>query len=225
MIAESCGAIDCVNRCDGGHDYADCPNVLHLGRRPPPALVVAGLGRCGTSLACQMLAAGGLPVVGSFPDFEVMDYQRGAIPAAVVEARAGQAFKVVDPHRNRPDPGARFATLFLVRDRREQARSQFKLLDLAGDIHMSRTERRHWTSKMDRWERDARQAVAGAPLHVARFEDLIAGQVDGIVDFLAGLNFGRLDAAAMRRQVVARSPACLPDRALEDALVARGSLA
>jgi hypothetical protein len=35
-----------------------------------PVIVVAGLGRCGTSLVMQMLAAAGLPCVGSFPDFE-----------------------------------------------------------------------------------------------------------------------------------------------------------
>lgn len=33
-------------------------------------ILVCGFGRCGSSLVMQMLDVGGLPVVGSFPDYE-----------------------------------------------------------------------------------------------------------------------------------------------------------
>ena len=50
----------------------------------PPALLVAGLGRCGTSLMMQMLAAAGLPCVGEFPAYEVPELNHRKPPLAWV---------------------------------------------------------------------------------------------------------------------------------------------
>lgn len=57
--------------------------------------IVTGLGRCGLSLTMQMLDAAGLPVVGTFPGYEVA---RGIITwQALRELNPDAVVKIVDP--------------------------------------------------------------------------------------------------------------------------------
>lgn len=188
-----------------------------IGKKPAPAVIVAGLGRCGTSLMCQMLEAGGLTVVGRYPAFEEAAFNSGPIPAALIDAHAGQAFKVLDPHRSLPDPDARFVSIFLTRDREEQARSIVKFV---GGPRLNRSEVRRWSRNLMLDEYAARRSLAYRPIFDLTFERLIMGDVDDLADFLAGFWLGRLDVEKMRRQVVPRGPACQPGLEIEGDLIA-----
>ena len=70
--------------------------------------IVAGLGRCGTSLVMRMLDVAGLPTIGGYPDWECPETQ-GLLetdPAAWRSAVDGQAVKLLDAHRwQLPDLG------------------------------------------------------------------------------------------------------------------------
>lgn len=90
-----------------------------------PIILICGFGRCGTSLVMQMLAAGGIPVVGKAPGHEEHP-PRGADAAYWREHYAGRALKVLDPHLNRPPAGLDYRILWLDRDSRQQALSQMK---------------------------------------------------------------------------------------------------
>jgi hypothetical protein len=90
--------------------------------------LVTGIGRCGLSLMVQMLDAGGFPVHGSFPDYEVFDV---GTPVPDILPQVGEsAVKLVDPAQY-PFPGPRrfeCRAILLERDPLEQARSQMKFL-------------------------------------------------------------------------------------------------
>ncbi|MCB6178601.1 hypothetical protein LHP98_10720, partial [Rhodobacter sp. Har01] len=58
---------------------------------------VAGFGRCGTSLACAMLAAGGLPVAGVAPVFEDHRFSPRRTDPAWRLAQTGRVVKWVCP--------------------------------------------------------------------------------------------------------------------------------
>ena len=63
-------------------------------------ILIAGLGRCGSSLTCQMLAAGGLKVAGAHPDYEptlLWHQSTEAQRCAILQQH--QAAKWIDPHR------------------------------------------------------------------------------------------------------------------------------
>jgi hypothetical protein len=62
-----------------------------------PIILVAGLGRCGSSLVMRLLDAAGVPTVGTFPAFEEQTLPRDAL--GWVEAYAGRAVKVLDLSR------------------------------------------------------------------------------------------------------------------------------
>jgi hypothetical protein len=96
----------------------------------PQIIMVAGLGRCGTSLALQMLAAGGVDCVGPYPSFEDAEHDqlRRTAPAEWAARAAGKAVKVLDPHRNPPPIGPAYRVLWLFRDWADQARSQLKMV-------------------------------------------------------------------------------------------------
>ena len=58
-------------------------------------IIVTGLGRCGSSLAMQMLRAGGVPCLGEWPAFE----EPQAEGMKIEPHHAGHAVKVIDPLR------------------------------------------------------------------------------------------------------------------------------
>ena len=186
-------------------------------RRPAPALIVAGLGRCGTSLLCQMLDAAGVPTCGTYPDFEVAELNRGRLTAARIDEHAGQAFKVLDPHKVGIDPSGRFVSIFLTRDRAEQARSIVKFV---GGPRLNRGEVRRWSKNLLLDEHAARRSLAGRPIFDPTFEALLDGQIDDLATWLVGWNFRPPDVEKMKRQVVPRSAACQPSLEIEADLIA-----
>jgi len=177
-----------------------------------PTILVAGLGRCGSSLVMQMLAAAGVPTVGQYPDFEVTDVAKllPGDPCRWLEHAVGKAVKVIDPHRGRPPAGPDYHTIWLRRDVNEQAKSMLKLIGLPD----TRENRRQWSASVRRDMAPARRAVLashghGRPMLELTFEQLVIDPettAREIADYV-----GRdLDHAAMAACVVSRSPRCLP---------------
>lgn len=180
-----------------------------------PVVAVAGLGRCGTSLVMQMLAAGGLPTVGTFPAFEVPD---GV-------AQPGQAVKWIDPHRL-PNPfgGDDALVVWLTRDHEEQARSQLKMIRVLFGIRAG-GQRERFARSLERDERLAFRVIARWPVIHLTFEDLIrAPQVSTarLVIFLRPC-FPDLDGPAMARCVLPRTSRCQPGVEIEQRLIAQAA--
>lgn len=89
--------------------------------------VVSGLGRCGTSMMMQMLAAGGVHCVGEHPAYEDPMASRIPLDDWWLDRCSGRAVKILDPHRGwRGMHGARF--IWMDRDVKQQAKSQRKFL-------------------------------------------------------------------------------------------------
>jgi hypothetical protein len=87
-----------------------------------PITIVAGFGRCGSSLVMQMLAAGGMPTPHSeFPSFEINNNTRFPVSDLY-----GGAIKVLDPHIHQPPVGPTYRWIWLDRDPVEQAKSMAK---------------------------------------------------------------------------------------------------
>ena len=98
---------------------------------PPFTLVVAGLGRCGTSLAMQLLDRAGYPCFGEYPSYETDETNPlCGIPADLLQRNEGRAVKIIDPHHAAEMCGISFngcRVIYLTRDLTEQARSQIKM--------------------------------------------------------------------------------------------------
>lgn len=182
-----------------------------------PKIIVAGLGRCGTSMVCQMLAAGGLRVAGEWPSYET---------AAPWNETGWQAAKLLDPHRQPLDDWMRGALVFwLDREPMQQAASQAKLLH----VTLSREDRKAMASLLRRDRRDSARRLRMAGRHPLRFEFerllrmpyQTAEEFDHWLKEWFGYHGFRADLAA---EVVhdKRSAACLPDLSMELRLIAEG---
>lgn len=185
--------------------------------RGEPKIIVAGLGRCGTSMVCQMLAAGGLRVAGQWPDYET---------AEPWNETGWQVAKLLDPHRQPLGDWMRGSLVFWL-DRKpiEQAASQGKLLG----FHLSRAERKDMAALIlrDRCASQRRLRMAGHHPLVFDFERILrtpyqtADQFDHWLKEWFGYHGFRADLAA---EVVhdKRSPACAPDLSMEHRLIVQG---
>lgn len=189
-----------------------------------PVLLVAGLGRCGTSLVMQMLDAAGVPVAGQSPAYEDIPVSVRFVDLDWLDRQRGRAVKWIDPVNAKivnPEDW-RYRVIFLSRDAQQQALSQMKLLGLSGD----RALRRIWRAKIERDRTRALRIVdrlcgAHGTLHL-RFEDLITHPVssaDRIARFCDahGFPFGNTFCAAGK--VLPRHPACAPDMRIDLALM------
>jgi len=186
-------------------------------------VLVAGLGRCGTSLLMQMLEAGGAPVVGQYPAYEP-DILR-ALPGNAEAWRRvarGRCIKALDPHRWMPPAGEDYRVIWLDRNPVEQAASQLKM---AG-ARSSRGNRRAMEHGLHADQRRAHRHL----LHIdragilgIRFEDLIE-RPRRVVDELVAKIGVPLDREAMVAQVVDRSSRCYPGM-LEHLLIASARVA
>lgn len=184
-------------------------------------VIVAGLGRCGTSLVMGMLHAAGIPCIGTPPDFEDMR-TAWRIDPAWLAGRPGHAVKVLDPHRVWPPAGIDAEVIWLDRDPTEQARSQIKLVQSGGfPITATRNRMRGLVSVIERDRRQGRKLLHGLPMLTLTFEDILAEPLKAataIASFLAPRRPG-LDADRMADQVVSRGPECQPTLAIEERLL------
>lgn len=189
-----------------------------------PVVIVAGLGRCGSSLTMQMLAAGGLRCAGAYPDFEdertlsgqSADWWRGL---------AGSAVKVLTPHHVFVPIEVPKVVIWLDRDLDHQASSQIKMLELTASLHsLNRSQRRAWRNGLEKDRAAALHAVkASKPRSMLRlsFERLLAdprAAADLMSDHLLPVGLS-LDVAAAAAQVLPRGPACAPGLEIEQMLM------
>ena len=191
-----------------------------------PTILVAGLGRCGSSLVMQMLAAAGVPTIGTFPAFE--DDLNMRLPALdaqreFVERCAGKAVKLLDPQLHAPPIGLEYRTIFLTRHPVEQAKSMLKLLGTRND----RKARRAMEHVVRRDTGRAREAVIrigdGRCLYIS-FENLIHDPDHSARSIAVWVGLDRrqpLDVEVMARCVRRRAASCLPYM-LELELLAHG---
>lgn len=183
-----------------------------------PAIIVAGMGRCGTSLMMQMLHAAGVPCVGRYPAFETDHSSIRHFDANFIAQLGDVAMKLIDPkHFQIPDL-RHHVVVWLDRDADQQAASALKLLGIAG----GRRERRAYAKSLrnDRWPNI--HALGHCSKFTTRFEDLIERPVIAtgkISQFLAEFGWD-IDPAIMAGQVVPRSSVCF-DGMLELSLLRR----
>ena len=186
-------------------------------------VLVAGLGRCGTSLLMQMLEAGGAPVVGTWPDYEpaIIEITPGTSDTWRTVAR-GRCIKVLDPHRYTPPAGEDYRIIWLDRNPVEQARSQLKM---AG-APPTRGNRKGMERLLHRDLRLAQQqllSIDTAGIVGIKFEDLIERPARVAAEIATKM--GKvLDQPAMVAQVYDRSARCF-NGMLEQRLIALGRAA
>lgn len=180
-----------------------------------PTIIVAGLGRCGSSLVMQMLDAAGVPAIGTFPAFE--DRVTAELPAVDAQrdffARcAGHAVKLLDPHLHQPPIGLNYRAIFLTRHPVEQAKSILKLIGARND----RAARRAMEHSVRRDTGRAREAViriGDGRFYNMPFEHLIhdpLGAAEAIAKWVWNGRDELLDVEKMARCVRRRPATCLP---------------
>ncbi len=195
-----------------------------------PVVIVSGFPRCGSSLCCQMLEAGGVTVLGEGPAFEDMR-QAGRFTArqAVMRDAGGGAVKWLDPHVFALPDMAPFKALVVLlrRNEKEQGRSTVKLLQMTGH----RKPGRVWAALAKEVARENRRQYPRAKrllerhgdVFELRFELLINEPAEASARLAAavGPHLGReLDVEAMAATVIPRSPRSLT-RLLEPDLIDR----
>ncbi|RWB67602.1 hypothetical protein [Mesorhizobium sp.] len=182
-----------------------------------PAIVVAGQGRCGTSLMMQMLYAGGIPCVGHWPDFETGASSFGGFDPTAFAALRGKAIKLITPAELPIGQMPKHVVIWLDRDPEEQARSQLKMVaTFMRSVDMSRKSIRAMAAG-NRRGRLPNMAAIGAngrhPTLLLSFERLLTQPTDAAIAvdaFLHEHGYVGLNFEAMRRQIRPRSPYCYP---------------
>lgn len=172
----------------------------------------------GTSMVCQMLAAGGLRVAGQWPSYET--------PEPWLDAE-WQAAKLLDPHRAPLGwwlAGA--LVIWLDRDPMQQARSQVKLL---GETFRCRTEARAFANRLRKDRKRALMALRGARLDplMWNFEQVLASpflHAAALTRFVSIDGGGNqpFDTGKAAAAVLRRDSDCLPGLALEAHLLKAG---
>lgn len=180
----------------------------------PKVIIVAGLGRCGTSLTMQMLQAGGIPCVGEYPAFEDQRTDITALDYRWLGEQRGRAVKLLDPHRGAHSLRTIYATvIWLDRDPTEQAKSQIKMSRaLFPELQTWRTPVKGLRASLVK-ERSAALASTGHGVHswlTLHFEEIVTGPMTAaqtIGKHLAADGFA-FDWKKAWRVVRGRSPLC-----------------
>lgn len=189
--------------------------------------LVSGLGRCGTSLVMQMLAAGGAQIAEAklciYPDFE----HRANVGRGRVPPDAAGVLKWLDPHKFRP-PAHASRAVFMTRDLQQQARSQVKMVAHTTGVPMAalggRGVVREMEASLRREQLQARHALEcmGCTVVSGTFEELLASPECFIARAALelGVDMASFDARRARDEVIPRDPGCL-DEMLETELLRR----
>ena len=183
-------------------------------------VVVAGLGRCGTSLVMQMLHAAGIPCHGRWPDFEVEEGFHG---------EGGMAVKWLNPHRDmavKKPPGVAFYGVWMKRNYTDQAASHAKFLLQGTGLQMDRNARRASVARFPKEEHMGAQSmnrICGQNgWGILQFQFLLENPQTTAHMLCEILRLpASTDTRKMAAQVVKRSPRLYPG-SLEAELLERG---
>jgi hypothetical protein len=172
----------------------------------------------------QMLAAGGMPVVGEFPAYED---ERARTPGFLDFVRLcdGLAVKILDPFRFRLPFGPAYRAIWLRRNHTQQARSQIKFLINIAGVRVSRDAVQRFASRFPMDEAASLDALSKvkADLHFFDFESLLSAPRSS-AERMARL-FDLSDVDSMVRQVRARPVTCAKGLDLELDLLRQGAVA
>ena len=169
-----------------------------------PTVIVAGLGRCGSTMTMHMLRAGGIPFV------------TGADPHSGEggSAQPGHCFKVLNQLPS-GDYGPATVAIWVSRNPRWQAASMRKFMRAAGY---------HTSTRMEKALRDS--IIADQPTHiqawreamptlVIAYEDVLRDPLQAAKSMAAHVKPLRLDAEQAARVVHLRNARTLPDLSFE----------
>lgn len=188
-----------------------------------PVVIVAGLGRCGTTLLMNMLAAGGMECAGFVPAYEDERSSDGPLDREWFASLSGRAIKVLNPHHNPPPKDVPSVAIWLDRNPKDQARSQAKLVHLLAGMPMpDRAHMLRWRKGLTTERMEAREALRKHSQIVLTlaFETVLQSPANAAWMLADGLKrWAALDAKAMAAVVRPRSPVCAPDLAVETALL------
>lgn len=169
------------------------------------ATLVCGFGRCGSSLVMGMLDAGGVPVVGRRPAYEVGETAVSVATSWLLSLN-GKAVKVLDPQRVLTHKPTGCRVIWLERDAREQARSQIKFMRMVGGIPIASNGWKRLARSYATDRNKAMRILTGLPIIRLKFEDILASPRDA-ARMLSGF-FPTLNREAAAARVIKRDPAC-----------------
>lgn len=177
-----------------------------------PILIVAGLGRCGTTMVMQMLAAGGVTCAGLPPAYEPREAAPFAFDPEWFRDQRGHAVKLINPFRI-PKIEAPAIVIWCQRDLMEQAKSQIKFAStlLPLQVRSGAKEKMRRALADDQWR--SLVHLSHLPMQRLQFENTIRDPIAAanvMIDFIAPQGF-QLDARKAAGAVVtARTTRCLP---------------
>ncbi len=194
-----------------------------------PCIVVAGMGRCGTSLMMQALDAMGVPCVGEWPDYETGASSMAGFDTRTFDELRDVAIKLIDPANLKIGWMPHHVVIWMKRDFREQARSQVKLLEVSGILYpgQRRVAVRKFAASLPGSQAKHQAALGmsrGTPSIAVEFEELLrqpSAALEPVLAFLVRHHWQGLDLAAGIGQVIRRSPKCFPGM-MEIQMLARG---
>lgn len=176
-------------------------------------LIVAGFGRCGSSLMMQMLQAGGFPCFGSRPAYEDDVSMFCNLTPDWLNLQRGKAVKILDPQL--ADHGMFFGipriVIWLDRDPEQQAKSFIKFGRLVCGLPFSRSAVRPLAKAFLKDRPLAHKALGidqCKSLHV-KFEDIIHSPHDVAAEIANLLYPVQFDQARAAKTVVRRNSDCL----------------
>lgn len=185
--------------------------------------IVAGFGRCGSSLVMQMLEAGGMPVTGLWPGFEAREagvtVRGGTISREWLATIPGHAIKVLDAQNGGIPQGFDYRIIWCDRDHTQQAKSQIKLASPFMPTGIDRGLVRRFEASYARDKPKALRslrATAHNCIHV-QFENLLMNPV--VEARIISAHCGGLDVAKMAQAVRFRSTEARGDLVLENMLI------
>lgn len=177
-----------------------------------PAIGVAGMGRCGTTMVMDMLRAGGVPTMGVWPYEDVQSWQLAGMDLH------GYAVKLVQGGAMAEIPVGRtpWTFVWMDRDPTEQARSQRKFLtaNLASVTKVPPASDPYVQATRHNQEQSRPSLLGGfrqvGPVLVLEFERVLRDPRRAARQ-LRDEVFPRLDVDRAASVVVRRDPACAPD--------------